>query len=73
MPWKDIARFVELCVWRGIYFYNTARPRDKAVLFDRSIVDAVSSLARLGLATPEPLRRALLRYRYAPVVFLTPP
>jgi predicted ATPase len=46
---------------------------DKCVLFDRSIVDAVSSLARLGLPTPEYLRNALRRYRYARTVFMTPP
>ena len=43
------------------------------MLFDRSIVDAIASLARLGFPTPPYLHRALDRYRYAPTVFLTPP
>jgi predicted ATPase len=50
-----------------------ARPAEKCVLFDRSIVDAIASLARLGFPTPEYLGRALDRYRYARTVFLTPP
>lgn len=73
VPWADIPKFTELCVSRAVYFYNTARPAEEAVLFDRSIVDAVSWLARLGFPTPQHLRHALERYRYAPVVFMTPP
>ena len=73
VPWGNIPQFVELCVSRGAYLYNTARPTDRCVLFDRSIVDAVASLARLGLPTPAHLRHALQRYRYARVVFMTPP
>lgn len=72
LPWADVAKLVELCVSRALYFYNTA-PADRCVLFGRSIVDAVCSLARLGLPTPVPLREALARYRYAPTVFMTPP
>jgi len=73
VPWGDVAKFVELCVARGTYFYNTAHPTEKPVLFDRSIVDAVASLPRLGLPVPPHLRNALQRYRYASVVFMTPP
>jgi predicted ATPase/predicted N-acetyltransferase YhbS len=73
VPWGNIPKFVELCVSRGMYFYNMAKPTNQCVLFDRSIVDAVSSLARLGLPTPAHLRNALQRYRYARVVFMTPP
>ena len=47
--------------------------RTDGVLFDRSIVDAVSYLARQGFPTPPYLRNALARYRYARTVFLTPP
>jgi predicted ATPase len=72
LPWANVAKFVELCVSRALSFYNTA-PADRCVLFDRSIVDAVCSLARLGLPTPVPLLEALARYRYAPTVFMTPP
>jgi predicted ATPase len=73
VPWANIPKFTELCVARAMYFYNAARPSDKCVLFDRSIVDAVSYLARQGFPTPPYLRNALERYRYARVVFMTPP
>ncbi len=73
LPWGDVPQFIELCVARAMYFYNTARPAEKAVLFDRSIVDAVAALPRLGLPVPQHLRHALQRYRYAGVVLMTPP
>jgi predicted ATPase len=73
VPWANVPKFTELCVSRGVYFYNAARPAEKCALFDRSIVDAASSLARLGFPTPQYLRHALERYRYARTVFLTPP
>ena len=73
VPWGNVAKFVELCVARGMYFYNTAPPTGKCILFDRSIVDAVSTLPQLGLPVPQHLRNALQRYRYASVVFMTPP
>lgn len=73
LPWGDVPRFVELCVSRALDFYDTAPRARKCVLFDRSLVDAVAALRRLGLPVPEPLRTALQRYRYADVVFMTPP
>jgi predicted ATPase len=73
VPWANIPKFTELCVSRGVYFYNAARPTDRCVLFDRSMVDAVASLARLGFPTPQHLRHALDRYRHARTVILTPP
>lgn len=73
LPWGNIERFVELCVARAAHFYNVAEPGDGPVLFDRSMVDAVTALARLGFPTPNHLLNALQRYRYARTVFLTPP
>ena len=72
LPWRDIGQFVELCVSRAVYLYNSA-PTGRPVLFDRSMVDAVAALERLGLAVPTHLRNALRRYRYASTVFMTPP
>jgi predicted ATPase len=72
LPWGNIEQFVELCVSRAAYFYNSAPP-GRPVLFDRSIVDAVSALAQGGLSIPGHLRLALQRYRYAETVFLAPP
>jgi predicted ATPase len=73
LPWANVPKFVELCVSRAMHFYNIAKPSDRCVLFDRSIVDAVAFLARQGLPTPPYLRHALERHRYAPTVFLAPP
>jgi predicted ATPase len=73
LPWENMPKFTELCVSRAMYFYNMARSSERCVLFDRSIVDAVASLGRLGLPTPSYLCKALKRYRYAPTVFLAPP
>lgn len=73
VPWNDVPGFVELCVARGKSFHATAARSEQWVLFDRSIVDAVSALARLGLPVPPHLRDALQRYRYAGTVFMTPP
>jgi predicted ATPase/GNAT superfamily N-acetyltransferase len=73
LPWRDAAKFVELCVARAVDFYDAAQAAGGCVLFDRSVVDAVAALPRLGLPVPEPLRGALQRCRYASVVFMTPP
>lgn len=73
LPWANIARFVELCVSRAMFYYNTARPIGKPALFDRSILDNVAGLARLGLPVPEFLHEAVRRYRYSPRVFMIPP
>jgi predicted ATPase len=72
LPWRNLERFVALCVARAAHFHDAA-PGDGWVLFDRSIVDAVSALAQRGLAIPPPLRRALQHYRYAATVFMIPP
>jgi predicted ATPase len=73
LPWENAVRFIEMCVSRAMYFYNTAVPTDKPVLFDRSFLDNVKGFAKLGLPVPDSLTEALRRYRYAPRVFMTPP
>lgn len=73
LPWGDSARFLELCISRAAYFYNTVSADEGCVLFDRSIVDAAAGFARLGVDMPDYARNAVARYRYAPTVFLVPP
>lgn len=73
LPWKNPVRFIELCISRSMYFYNTAKPTDKPALFDRSLVDSIAALGRLGLPIPEHYDEALKRYRYSRRVFITPP
>jgi predicted ATPase len=73
LPWEDSLKFAELCVSRALFFYNCAMPVEKPVLFDRSIVDNISGIERIGIPLPQSLRVALQRYRYAHRVYLVPP
>jgi predicted ATPase len=73
LPWADSLKFIELCISRAAYFYNSVTADEGCVLFDRSIVDAATAFPRMNLPTPAWARNALDRYRYAPTVFLTPP
>lgn len=73
LPWKNTVQFVELCLSRAMYFYNTATPTGKPALFDRSIVDNITGMERLGFPIPPHWQLALQQYRYAPRVFMVPP
>ena len=73
LPWENKLKFAELCVSRALFFYNTARPTGRPALFDRSILDNIAGIERLGLPLPAYLQLALQRYRYARRVFMTPP
>lgn len=72
LPWEDPVEFCRMCLARGMYFFNTATPTDKPVLFDRSIIDAARALIRQGV-DDNSVHSAISRYRYAPTVFLVPP
>lgn len=73
VPWQDATRFAELCVSRAMYFYNSAAGVDGPVFFDRSVVDNICGIERLGLPMPGYFSQTLARYRYAPRVFMVPP
>lgn len=73
LPWENAVKFAELCVSRAMFFYNTAMPTNRPDLFDRSILDNIAGIERLGLPMPQYLQVALRRYRYARRVFMTPP
>jgi predicted ATPase len=73
LPWQNPFKFTELCVSRALFFFNTAMPKDKPAIFDRSIVDNICWIERMGLAIPRSFSLALQRYRYARRVFMTPP
>lgn len=73
LPWVNAARFLDLCIARGIAAYSAA-PRDgRVVLFDRSIVDAVSAVRGITHSLRQEHRDALERYRYARRVYMAPP
>ena len=73
LPWRDATKFAELCVSRAMYFYNAAARLNPPVFFDRSVVDNISGIERLGLPIPVYFRQTLAQYRYAARVFLVPP
>jgi len=73
IPWKDATKFAELCVSRAMYFYNMALRLDGPVFFDRSVIDNISGIERLGLPMPAYFPPTLERYRYASRVFMVPP
>ena len=73
LPWKNATKFAELCVSRAMYFYNSARPIGEPVFFDRSVIDNISGIERLGLPMPVYFRQTLVKYRYATRVFMVPP
>jgi predicted ATPase len=73
LPWENALKFAELCVSRALFFYNTARPTGRPALFDRSILDNIAGIERMGLPLPAYLKAAPQRYRYARRVFMTPP
>ena len=73
LPWENALKFVELCLSRAMYFYNMARPGVRPVLFDRSIIDNVAGLQRIGYPLAPALNEAVRRYRYGRWVYMTPP
>jgi predicted ATPase len=72
LPWRDPARFAERCIARAVWFFNSARPAGGPVFFDRSVVDAVTALERIG-PVPDWAAETARRYRYGRRVFLVPP
>ena len=73
VPWKNAVKFAELCVSRAMYFYSIALPLEAPVFFDRSVIDNISGIQRLGLPMPEYFPQTLVQYRYAERVFMVPP
>lgn len=73
LPWIDPLKFVELAASRTMHAFNTAVADRGPVFFDRSLIDLVSFLDLKQLVVPDYLRRAVGAYRYAEMVFLTPP
>lgn len=67
LPWIDPIGFAYLCLERARADHRAAGPG--ITIFDRSAVDAVAALSRLG----EPVEGLLDDLTYAPTVFLAPP
>ena len=72
LPLRDPTAFAARCIARAMYFFNVADPGERAVFFDRGIIDAVTALQRMG-AVPAPFLEAARRYPDGRRVFLVPP
>ena len=71
LPWTDVAAFAELALSRAMHFFALAED-GRATFFDRSVVDAVTALERIGRALPHHVE-AVRRCRYGARVFMVPP
>jgi predicted ATPase len=71
LPETDPALFAERCIDLAIADHRAAP--EGVSFFDRSVVDAVAALQRLGLPVRGRFGPVLDRYRYGRDVFLTPP
>lgn len=72
-PWTAPAKFAELALSRGLHQRITAAEAGGLVFFDRSVVEPLAALERLGLPVPDHFRRAAEVCRYDRTVFVTPP
>lgn len=73
LPWVDMEKFAIRAIAMGKQFHAEALKGEGPVFFDRSVLDAVAALERLGLSTGEKANNLLQRLRYAPVAFIAPP
>lgn len=73
LPWSAPAKFADLALSRGLHQRIAATAEGGLVFFDRSIIEPLSGLARLGLPVPDHFRRAAEVCRYDETVFVAPP
>ena len=72
LPWKDTGRFEKRVMEKRIEFLNSVRISDIA-FSDRGLPDQAAFSIYKGHAISESIKAALVTYRYAKKVFLTPP
>lgn len=73
LPWTAPARFAELTVSRCVHDLIRVARKPGPVFFDRSPVDQLAGLERLGLPVPATVAGAATRCRYNSTVFVAPP
>jgi predicted ATPase len=74
LPWRNVQKFAELCIARGIVQVKQAVAEAATVaFFDRSIIDAVAALEHLNLPVPEEAALVLEAHPYDRLVFIAPP
>ena len=73
LPWSDLAKFCELTASRALHFRIRAVAQPGPVFFDRSPIEQLCGLERLGLSVPPTIAGAVERCRYNTTVFVAPP
>ncbi len=73
LPWTAPVRFAELAVSRCVESLIRVGGAPGPVFFDRSPVDQLAGLERLGLPVPATVAGAAARCRYNRMVFVAPP
>lgn len=73
LPWTAPERFAELLLSRALHQRISAAAAPGLAFFDRSVVEPLSALARMGLAVPGHFERAAALCRYDETVFVAPP
>ena len=72
-PWTAPAKFAELLLSRALHQRILATQDEGLAFFDRSVVEPLSGLERLGLPVPDHFRKAAEVCRYDETVFVAPP
>lgn len=73
LPWTGPEKFVELLLSRAMHQLISAASEPGLAFFDRSVVEPLSGLARMGLPVPDHFVRAGDLCRYDETVFVAPP
>jgi predicted ATPase len=73
LPWTAPEKFAELLLSRALHQRISAAAEPGVAFFDRSLVEPLSGLARMGLPVPEHFIRAGDLCRYDETVFVAPP
>jgi len=73
LPWRDRESYTQLMLERSIKSYLEHFPSLKTTFSDRGIPDTLCYARLIGLSETSLIERACRQYRYAPIVFLTPP
>ncbi|MCU1232614.1 MAG: hypothetical protein JWP63_581, partial [Candidatus Solibacter sp.] len=73
LPWHDRQAYTDLMLHRSVASFLAHTPAPTPTLSDRGIPDTLCYAGRIGLRETRFIEAACARYRYASLVFLTPP
>ena len=73
LPWTAPEKFGELLLSRAMHQLISAASEPGLAFFDRSVVEPLSGLGRMGLPVPDHFVRAGELCRYDKTVFVAPP